>query len=409
MPAQARSLTFAIHELNPWGGHDRSTLEIARNLSHQIPLEISSYSIVDPKGQNAWGHYTFRPIRPYIKKPAFFLITYFYFNSLWRFWMLPKFQFKQRPLIHATGACSLISDVIQVQFVNTAWKHARDRIEKGYYQAPHSRSGSLIKSKLIKLYHEFMLNYDRAIESLVYKPDKTYIAIAHSVAKELKDYFGVKANVHVIHHGVDPLYFHPPNDEQTRQDREAIRKSLSVAENELVIAFVGAFERKGLAVAIDALALLEPSLRKKVRLMAVGSGDAQGFKERAKAHGIEDRLIIVGHTKEVVRYYRAGDAFLLPTLYEPFGLVILEAMACGLPPIVSRLAGGAELIREGESGLLIESPTDAHEIAGHLAKLIENPELRKKLGENARAVAEKRTWERVAQEYAAVLEPLLLK
>ena len=190
-------------------------------------------------------------------------------------------------------------------------------------------------------------------------------------------------------------------------EREELRTRLGVQPKEVLVAFVGAYERKGLACAIDSVAKLGAEARSKVKLMAVGAGAEEGFRARARALGIEKQVLLVGHTKDVPAYYRASDVFLLPTLYEPFGLVILEAMACGLAPIVSELAGASELIGENESGLLIRNPADVSEIARLLERVVLDEELRRNLGEGARRVAVARSWDRVAEEYAAVLGPLL--
>jgi UDP-glucose:(heptosyl)LPS alpha-1,3-glucosyltransferase len=82
-----------------------------------------------------------------------------------------------------------------------------------------------------------------------------------------------------------------------------------------------------------------------------------------------------------------SDIFVFPTAYEPFGLVITEAMACGLPVLTSRIAGAAELIQDGFDGLLLDDPNDAKELAAKLRKLL-NEDMRKTIGIRARAKAE---------------------
>ncbi len=391
-----KKLALAIHELNPWGGHDRSTLEIARRLSHFFPMDVFSYSIVDPSKRDAWAPFEFLQVKPFIKRPAISMISYFYLASLYQFGLLPLLKKQSRPLVHATGACSLVSDVIQVQFLNSAWKKIKSQLE--------STQGGLIK----KIYHDFLLSYDIWVEKQVFKPHKTYIAISHQVEKELKDELGLTQNIHVIHHGVDLDVFRPLG-ESYELERKILRQGLGILPEEIVILLVGAYERKGLAYVIDAMGCLGAELRKKTWLLAIGKGDRSKFQHRAAKQNVSDRIVWIDHAKDIAPYYRASDVFLLPTLYEPFGLVILEAMACGVMPLVSKCSGGAELIQNDESGLLIENPQDAKEIASLLAKAIQNREMRKKLGQNARKVAEKRPWDQVAKEYASVIEPLLIK
>ncbi len=108
-------------------------------------------------------------------------------------------------------------------------------------------------------------------------------------------------------------------------------------------------------------------------------------------------------------YYAASDVLLLPSLYEPFGLSILEAMASGLPVLVSRDSGAAELINDGVDGLLINDPTDVAEISAKLGALLKDADLRTRLGKQARRAALQYPWDRVARETEEVYERVLLQ
>ena len=85
--------------------------------------------------------------------------------------------------------------------------------------------------------------------------------------------------------------------------------------------------------------------------------------------------------------FGAADLFAFPTYYEPFGMVITEAMASGLPVITSRSAGASEMITEGVSGLLLDQPADAGELARKITLLLSNEALRKDMGLQARPAA----------------------
>ena len=93
-----------------------------------------------------------------------------------------------------------------------------------------------------------------------------------------------------------------------------------------------------------------------------------------------------------------------PSLEDAFALPPAEAMACGLPVIVSRQAGVSEIVSDGVDGLILRDPRDAKELAGLIRGLVEDADLRHRLGEQAVHTAQKYTWERNAAETAAFLE-----
>jgi len=408
-----RRLGFAIHDLNSWGGQDRSVMEIARRLSRRFDVDIFSYSLNDPLGQESWGVGTrFHSIRPYLQKPFVTKMGIFYGATLPHMILGPMLKGERRPLIHATGTCSLLADVVQIQFIAATWEEEQKKIllnpaARRAYSPPFARGANGAKARALGFYHQALNRYDIWKEHQFYQSDKTYIVIARRLAEEMKNHFGITKKIHVIHHGVDSEQFRPATTSADFDGRKALRAQWRVREDESVAIFVGAYERKGLAPTIEALASLSEAHRKKVRLVAVGDGAVSGFEDLARELGVAEQVVFIQHQKDVAPYYRAADFFILPTFYEPFGLVILEAMASGLAPLVSRGAGASELIEDGNSGLLIQDPVDARAIASQIGRWITKPDERKRVGEAARAIAVARSWDRVADEYANVLNPEL--
>lgn len=400
-----KTVHAVIHHLNPWGGHDRSTLEILRSLNSSIEIVVHAYELIDPKA-SLWKKHRFCAVKPHLKKPAAAVILYFYLVTGFRFFLLALFGKRKNILVHSTGACSFISDVVQVQFVSKSWRAKQKLLDSKLYQRPLTRGKSGIRKELKKLYHRTLLRFNVWTEERIYTNKKKYIAIADCVAEELKENFGIRPeNICVIRHGVDHTLFSPRNT-SNQQKANALRTEVGVPEGSYVWIFVGEFERKGLAPAIDALSKLSVNEQKKIALLAVGGGDVVGFKELAMKKGVSESVFILGHKKNIQDYFQAADVFVLPTFYEPFGLVIIEAMACGLAPVVSRCAGGAELIEEGVSGRLIQNPESSEEIAQKMRDFLKNPAAYFEMGKKAREVAVARTWDVVAGEYKNFLEPL---
>ena len=133
----------------------------------------------------------------------------------------------------------------------------------------------------------------------------------------------------------------------------------------------------------------------------IGKDDPSEFKTLATALGIAHRVKFVGPQKLLGPWYRAADVFAFPTSYEAFGMVITEALAAGIPVVVPREAGAAELIEHGKGGYLMDRWDDVNQLTGFLRKL-EDDALRAAMGKMARLTAESRTWDDAANETLAV-------
>ena len=135
--------------------------------------------------------------------------------------------------------------------------------------------------------------------------------------------------------------------------RAAARREFGCLEGETVYSFVGSgFDRKGLTAAIDSLAATG---RQDMRLLVAGRDRAaRKFAVRAQRAGVGDRVNFLGGRDDVRSVYAASDCFILPTRYDPFPNAALEALAMGLPVIVSNQCGAAELVADGDNGWVCE-------------------------------------------------------
>ncbi len=152
--------------------------------------------------------------------------------------------------------------------------------------------------------------------------------------------------LHVIHNGVDLEHFHP---DRRAALRAAARAELGLAGDAFLFLFVGSgFWRKGLDAAIGALAACGDG---KLHLAVAGRDrDAGRYAAMAAAAGLGGRVRLLGGRDEVRPLYAAADCFLLPTRYDPFPNTALEALAMGLPAIVGRRSGAAEIVQPGRNG-----------------------------------------------------------
>lgn len=370
MKCPPEKLAFAIHDLNRFGGQERSTVEIIERIAQWVRIDCYAFSYSDFKFTQG---IRFFKIWPCLNRPVLIKMILFHLNCLVAFTVL-RFTDREKTKICATGACSLLSDVIHVQFVHAHWQ----RIEPS-----------------LGIYGKIVALYNLATERIAFGKKKKYIAISNSVKKSLIDCYQLP-DVTVVHHGVDTSLFKPCQDSREKME---VRRALQLEAEVFTILYVGTYERKGLAVAMHALEKLKSSVRKRFKLIAVGAGSQEKFAALAKELGISDHLVLLSPKKNIQDYFRASDLFLFPTKYEPFGLVILEAMACGLVPIVSALAGASELIEHEKSGYVIQDPSCSDEIHGYLHACVENSDKLMAMGGQCRKIAETRTWDVVAQEY----------
>ena len=177
-----------------------------------------------------------------------------------------------------------------------------------------------------------------------------------------------------------------------------MRGELGIRDDEQVIVFVAnELERKGFDTLVEATARLR---KRPIRLLVVGRVDPDRYRPLVERHGLADRVTYTGSTDDPARFHAAAEAFALPTRYEPWGLVIVEALASGLPVVTTRLAGAARAVHEGRTGMLLESPDDPEELAATLEwALGDGPAA----PEVINASVDWLTWERVIGDYAKLL------
>ncbi len=181
----------------------------------------------------------------------------------------------------------------------------------------------------------------------------------------------------------------------------------AIKSHEKVILFLGTgFERKGLSSLIQAFAIIQNDYP-DTKLIVVGKDNTtQKYVHFSEKLNLSGSVIFTGPQSDVKTLYAAADIFVLPTLYEPFGNVCLEAMASGLPVITSR-ANGVSEIMEGMDYLLLNNPGDIEDMAGKIRFLLANNTEREKFSLAARRIAEYYTISRNAQQFIHLYQIIL--
>ena len=194
------------------------------------------------------------------------------------------------------------------------------------------------------------------------------IANSRLARRDLLDRYGLDpAIVQVAYPGFDRARY---NDRQRPAIRDAARRELGL-DDQFLIAFItsGNFPLRGADILLDTLLALPESLRADCRVLAVGAAhNTRALQKDVVAAGLGDCLLARDRRPDVEYYYAAADLLLHPARLETFGLVVIEAAACGTPVLTSRAVGAAELLPAGAE---LEQPL-AEGFAAQLADLMEN-------------------------------------
>ncbi len=214
--------------------------------------------------------------------------------------------------------------------------------------------------------------------------------------------------IEIVPPGVDHAFFSPG-------DRTYARRSLGLDSAGPLLLYVGRIQPlKGADVAVGALAELHRAGRKDARLVIVGGpsgpqGEAQvaALHRQVREEGLEDRVSFWPPQRHELlsTFYRAADCCIVPSRSESFGLVALEAAACGIPVVAAAVGGLTTLVEDGETGYLVE-PGDAAGFAAHVEEIVADRQLRERLGKGAAEMAAAYTWATAAQRLSKLYREL---
>lgn len=249
----------------------------------------------------------------------------------------------------------------------------------------------------LSIYHQSVLSVERRQYSV--DGFKEIIAVSGKVKDDLMRTYSIPEHkIRVIYNGVDPIRFTPARRDKARV---VIRDQWRIPRPAAVVLFIGSgFQRKGL----DRLLSIWQSPRlQKTWLLVVGDDAGMArYKKLAETVG-QGRIVFTGRQTNVESYYAAADLIALPAVQEAFGNVVLEALSSGLPVLVSREVGAAEVLSGALLQGIVDKPEDPVELEAKLVALLEHaahPELIKQ----ATTVAARFSW----QSHFRELEDLLL-
>lgn len=284
-------------------------------------------------------------------------------------------------LVKVNGAISMAAaDVNAVHFVHSSWLRSPVHISRN-------------RRDLYGLYQWLFTALNARWEKQAFQTAKVVVAVSEKVAQELVNIGVPRSRIRVIVNGVDLQEFAPG---------VASRHQLGLPENVTLALFAGDIRtpRKNLDTVLHALVKV-PDLH----LVVVGHTEGSPFPQLAASLGLNERVHFVGYRRDIADIMRAVDLFVFPSRYEACTLVLLEALASGLPVITATATGGAELVTP-ECGVVLPDSDDADALAAALLSLVSARILMQQMGQAARSVAEQHSWTTMAQTYVDLFEEL---
>jgi len=365
-------ITFFVPKCTPDNSHGRYVIELAKRLGHEHRVTVHAGAFWSPLRSMVSCRFLPVPNRPAVGRLA----------ALWAASMI---QNRRLPadIVHIQGADAPVGNVVTAHCCNAAMHSAADG------------RGSLSRK----------LNYSigMAVERHCFTKPSTrkVIAVSHQVKADIEQYYGVDPHkIVVVPHGVDGEAFHPRNRSTSRAQ---VRRRLGLSDTDFVALFVGGdYRLKGLAPLLQAAKRVPV-----VRILAAGVHHDPELDRIIHQNGLDGCVALLGNASDMGSLYSAADCFVLPTRYDTFSLATLEAMASGLPVIVSRAAGVSELLTSGQDCLVLDDPDNVDLLTEWLGKLITDEGLRVALGSSARKTAERYSWEETAARTASVYRATL--
>jgi glycosyltransferase involved in cell wall biosynthesis len=300
-------------------------------------------------------------------------------------------------LVYSPGVNCFDADAVSVHIVFAEFLR-RVRPELAFARNP-LRAWPLLMHR--RLYYRLVI----ALEKRVFqRPETQLILTSRRSAEELARFYGRRERLPLIETGLDHKAFNP---ELRTASRAAARQAIGLRAEAFTLLLIGNdWRKKGLGTLLDALTELADL---QVGLMVVSNEAAAVSQAVAQYPKLREMVRVLPPRKDVEFYYAAADAYVGPSLEDTFALPAAEAMACGLPVIISARAGASDIVHDGVDALVLNDPKDAGALAAMIRRLYADEPFRSRLGAEAAKTARPYTWERNGRELTAVFEEILLR
>jgi UDP-glucose:(heptosyl)LPS alpha-1,3-glucosyltransferase len=367
-------IAYAMINVNRRDGSARAVIEVAERLARKHEVHLFARTVEDADLSNMTWHKMPGPGWPEVADFASY-----------RWQTRRKLKLSDFDIIHSIGCNAWEANVVTIQNIQPVKRRILDRLSR-------EEKVSLPRRMTRWLY----LNRTSAAEKFLYAQNSQarkmlFLPVSQGVRRELEDTYNLNgAKVEIIPNAADLSIFKPLTAEKSTIWREENR----IAESDILAIFVGGeWARKGLDLAIRGVA---KSSIPNLKLYVAGTDpDEARFRLIAEKSGAAERIVFGGFRKDVAAAMAASDLFLFPSWYEAFSLASIEAAACGLPIIATRINGTEDFIQPGITGEFIDH--EPENVAETLNEIASDPAKLKEMGKAARKLVENNyTWDRVA-------------
>ncbi len=284
-------------------------------------------------------------------------------------------------LVMVNGAIANASgDVNAVHFVHSSWLRSPVHTWR-------------VRRDLYGLYQWFYTALNAHWEKQAFCQAKVVVAVSKKVEKELVEIGVPPEHIRVILNGVDLQEFCPGYVD---------RSKLNLPEEVVLAFFAGDIRtpRKNLDTVLHALVEVP-----ELHLAVAGGTEGSPYPQLAEKLNVRERVHFLGYRRDISEIMKAVDLLVFPSRYETCGLVLLEAMASGLPVITASTVGAAELVTP-DCGVVLSNPDNIQALVRELNILTSDHDLRSQMGQSARAIAEHHDWSIMAQSYLDLFKKL---
>jgi UDP-glucose:(heptosyl)LPS alpha-1,3-glucosyltransferase len=361
------SVCLIVHDFDRSCGHGRYSIELAARIRENFDVHIVSNSFEETR-RSGW---TYHPVPAVRTNTISTVFTFTFFVN--RFLKKNRFD-----LVHSQGFNCSRCDVITAHMC----------LEAKYRRMPPTTLRQKVFPALVTQFERRFFRRNRSA---------SLICVSRCFADDIQLYYGWDKHIEVIYHGTDCEEFRPP---ESRVEKDRIRDLLGLEREGVVWLFVGE-AAKGLRETLEALRRF-----RDYKLLVVTRSDWTLYQGLVSQLGLEGRVINIGFQREPSEAYKAADLFVYPSPYDPFGLVVTEAMACQLPVVCSSVIGAAELIEDGGNGYLCD-PLSVKSIVGAIGRWERTPEKRRSIGIAARATTKQLNWDLCAEMTQKVYQKCL--